>query len=47
VSSALFDPFEVRRRLDTGAGSVWIFDLPRLAEHLGKDLATLPYSIRI
>jgi aconitate hydratase len=43
----LFDPFEVRRRLDTDAGTVWIFDLSKLAESLGTDLASLPYSIRV
>ena len=47
MSSALFDPFEVRRRLEAETGPVWIFDLPRLAQSLGTDLGSLPYSIRI
>ena len=41
------DSFSARRSLEVPGGSVGVFDLARVAEAAGRDLARLPFSIRI
>ncbi len=41
------DPFNTLAQLQTAAGGVGIYSLPRLADHAGVDLAALPHTVKI
>ena len=47
MTSRALDSFKTRSELSAGGKSYQYFSLPKLAAALGKDLSTLPFSLRI